>query len=100
VADPQMMWCAHASSPQTTRHGMLGGHCTSPASQLPVALQSTTQTPAASHVPFVHPSSHSATSDESGVELPSGRTCGCASGASGSSQLPWPGIAHQPALHC
>jgi hypothetical protein len=35
---------------------MFGGHSTSDESQLPAALQSITQTPAASHVPFVQPS--------------------------------------------
>jgi len=90
VALPQMMRCTQEFSPQTTRHGMSDGHSTSDALQLPCALQSTTQTPAGSQVPFVQPSSHSAICDESidpsGVPPPLQRS--------------WPGVAHQPSLQC
>lgn len=98
VAAPQTMWCEHARSPHTTRHGTFGGHCTSDTSQLPVTLQSITQTPASSHVPFVHPSLHSATSESVGE--PSVDPGSPPSEASGSSHCPCPGMTHQPSLQC
>jgi hypothetical protein len=57
-AVPHSTCLAHASSPQTTLHGMFGAHFTSPW-HAPSVPQLITHTPA-THVPFVQPSSHSA----------------------------------------
>jgi hypothetical protein len=95
VAVPQRMWCAHALSPQTTRHGRFAGHCTSERSQLPLALQSITQTPAASHVPFVQPSWHREVAG-----LLSTRLVSPPSTRPGTSQAPCPGMAHHPSRQC
>jgi hypothetical protein len=48
----QVMWCVHALSPHTTRHGTPAGHVMSTAHEF-ATLQSITQVPW-SQVPFVH----------------------------------------------
>lgn len=55
----QMILCVHEPSPQSTRHGRLAGHWTSVFVHFSLPLQSITQTPAASHVPFEQPCAQS-----------------------------------------
>jgi hypothetical protein len=98
VAKPQRMWCVQAESPHVTRHGRFGGHSTSDELQLPRVLQSITQTPAASHAPLVQPSLQRKTAGES--VGPSGEAGPPPSETISASQLPRPGMAHQPSLQC
>lgn len=64
-ASPQITLRSHERSPQTTRHGMFGGHATS-IGHVSVALQSITQTPPM-QVPFGQPSSHSGRASAGGA---------------------------------
>lgn len=85
-ASPQKTLCSHDRSPQTTRHGMFGGHVMS-SGQVSGALQSITQTPAM-HVPFGQPNAHRSP-DPSEVAF-------AASGAMPRHEVS--GAAHQPSI--
>jgi hypothetical protein len=60
-----------------TRHGRLAGHTTSVVLHAPLALQSITHTPCASHVPAVQPCSQAATAALSPSLSGGGASAGC-----------------------